>query len=59
MREHPEFLYGAAGCLVMDCPNCGDRHYRNGIDVLEYGKDEHCVSCASVLEPVLENGGGN
>ncbi len=43
--------FGNAGSLIMDCPNCGQIHFRSAIPVLFNHHKEFCIYCTSELIP--------
>lgn len=49
-REHPEFEYVGLRGLVMDCGKCGETHTRDGVEVLEQGRNDFC-SCGNEMVP--------
>lgn len=48
------FLYGSAGSLVLICPNCGDRIFRDPFLLITFTiKKHYCVHCSTELQTIL------
>ena len=48
IRMENEYCFASFGSIIMDCPKCGQVHFRNALNVLYNNHKEFCVYCDSI-----------